>query len=401
MPRWIVPLLLLLLAACASAGGPLGARRWSGPLPRARDLDSGVAAARMAIDSAAAHGDAEALARFFEPDAVVVVGNDTLRGFAAVASYYRSARPLSIGGRIELHPDRTELCTDGAYELGGTVFLVTRNRDGTADTLQPVYAARWGLGGSGGWRISAITLRSQATARAVTAGGGCRTYLAQATFPRRRVLVTFELPMSVSSASGLRVTRQLMIDRAYVVPGPLQSQDPLIGLIGLSPKEEERGPIDAGLRFRVHGPLTAEIMASVIPNGIDVTGADFTARSYVVFKARQRAIGALIGVEWRRLRLAAGPVSVRNSGTLIERRLMPIQGAWFSQTRTDEEWHSTALGWMGMAAYTWPFSASLFAEVRASWRGTTTGFRSSSAVFPSARLNSSRYALTLVVGVAP
>jgi ketosteroid isomerase-like protein len=402
--KWIGCVVLPLFSACASTGWLLGARPVRGPLPRPADMDSGLAAARVAIDSAARRGDASALARYLTDDAVVVVGGDTLRGSPAVAAFYRSMRPRAVEGRIEFRPNRTELCTDGAMELGGTMLLVTRNSDGRADTLQPNYAVRWVRDSTGAWRIAAITLQSQAEIRAVAAGGRCQSYLGLARFPRKRLLLTIQMPFTPTQTPTLESVRDLFAARGYSIPGPRQPADELSGITGYYPADKESPPLSAGVRVRVAGPITAEVVGSVLRNRVSVTAADIPSESYVAIDARQRAIGALVGIEWRRLRLAAGPVSVRTSGSLVERTLRyftAFGGFWGGPLRTDEQWSSSAIGWMGLAAYTWPFSASLFVELRASWQAVRPHLNSSSTVFPSARLNSSGYAIALSLGVAP
>ena len=400
MRRWGGLLLLPGLAACASVGGPLGLGRGMSAVPREAEMDSAVSAARVAIDSAAGRGDVAALRRFLTPDAVVVVEKDTLHGFAEVASYYRASRPRAVGGRFEFRPNRTDLCLDGALELGGSLFLVTRNSDGTADTLQPDYAVRWVRDTARVWRIRSLKLQRQAARRAASAEG-CGTYLAQAVFARRRLLLTIEPPFEVSSAGARDATRDLMTGRGYIVPGPLQAEQIDIGMLGLDPRQDETPPVRLGLRVRVFGPFTAELLGTLLPSHVTVTGANVTGHSYVVFDAKRSMLGALAGVEWRRFRVAAGPVAIHTSGSLLERDFRSIHGAWSGLLRTDESWTSGSIGWMAVGAYTWSFTASLFAELRATWLGAKSEFRSPSTVFPSAPLDVSGYQLTLAIGFAP
>jgi ketosteroid isomerase-like protein len=368
-------------------------------VPREAEMDSAVGAARVAIDSAAGRGDVAALARFLTPDGVVVVEKDTLHGFAEVASYYRASRPRAVGGRFEFRPNRTDLCLDGALELGGSLFLVTRNSDGTADTLQPDYAVRWVRDPAGAWRVRSLKLQRQA-ARSAAFAEGCGTYLAQAAFARRRVLLTIEMPFGVASGKARDEMRGIMTGRGYVVPGPVQGGDDQIGLLDLNPRAMETASLRLGVRVRVLGPFTAELVGTLLPSQVTMTGANATGHSYVVFKSRQSSLGALAGAEWRRFRAAAGPVLIRTSGSLVERDFRSIQGGWFGFVHVDEPWSSSATGWMALGAYTWSFSSSLFAELRATWLGATSEFRSPSTVFPSARSDVSGYQLTLVVGIA-
>jgi ketosteroid isomerase-like protein len=406
--RAIGLLALAALPACASSGGLLGSRPYGGPLPPNAALHAAVNQARARFDSAAQRGDAAALARLLTDDAVVIVGRDTLRGWGAVAGYYNLSRPSAVGGTIEFRPNETVLCTDGAYEIGGSLLLVTRLRNGAADTLQPNYVVRWVVDPSGSARMLAATLQSQAIARSISAAGGCQTYLALARFPRKRFLLTLASPaIGISRTHALASLQPPFVAAGYTLPG--QHQYPVkellaIGVPVLEAKLEDQASLIGGaLRVRGPGPLTVEVTASIAPDKVTLTGYQSSTGSHVDLELSQRTLALLLGVEWRRFRAMAGPVLLRASWSLRERRLIyyPDMG-WAGAIRTDASWSSNATGLMAEAAWTWPFSSALFAEIRGSWRSAKVDFASPTTVVPSARgLDAGGYSFALALGVAP
>jgi hypothetical protein len=393
---------LPVVAACARTGGLLGPAPWPGPLPATRELHGAVAAAHARFDTLAGRGDATALATLFTPDAIVVAGPDTLRGFTAVAAYFTFSRPSATDGSIEFRPNRTDLCADGAVEIGGSLMLVTRLRSGTADTLQPAYAVRWVSGPSGPARIRYASVQPQAY-RPAPAVPRCDPYLHEAMLSRRPLRLSVYAPFSVAHWNLQGAFGSMAAGRGYAVRTYLICGGGGRCAANIQP-EASGATVAAGIRVRVAGFLSAEAYATPFPHEETIPVQNATASTLVVLRYAGRVAALLVGVEHRALRVSAGPALVFSKWSLV--------GSDAAPHAPDME-RATSLGWMAQAVYTYAIGRGWFGELGASWRAAhvettrnTFIWVPGSALPPSptwapSRLDLGGWSLGIAMGVAP
>ena len=360
--------LLPLLAAVAAATGCAPAIH-TATTPVAvmppRTIDRQVQTARMALDSAARKGDVETLSRWLAEDAILVRGADTLRGREAIARRLAAWWPQATA---ELHyaPASTEYCVDGKYEDGGEYTVHVHLSAQRADTLRGRYALLWQRSDGGVIRIRGVALAAIGKGSPPRLRGCERATLR--IFDRHRVRVMVFTPAMLANSNTAGSLQDRLSQQGYG-PGVITSGPAANPGTGIQATHSGSAPWPiVGLRLRPWGGVSIEGLLVLATRADTVTGLNSSTLSFAKATAsRSQTVAAVVGYEWRRLRLGAGPFFCEDAWSVREWQLAPdpFLGLDVSSSTPIDSWKERRVGLLLEGAYTIPVAPYAFVELRA------------------------------------
>jgi hypothetical protein len=378
----------LLLGATALAVACAPATRSSGPGPVTpvpeRAIALQVSTARLALDSATRRGDRAAMTRWLAEDAIIISGIDTLQGPEAVA------RLLSVpwpGTSEPLHfaAGNPEYCMDGAYENGSAYTIVIHGPTEKTDTVRFRYAALWRQVDS-----SRVAMRAVALAPAPHAPPklkGC-IWATPVRFDATRVRISLLTPAAFAQWNAPSSLQDAFRTRGYT---PQKQVGPTPWAI-------------VGLRWRAWSGVSIEALLPLQSEHDSVVALNVTTGSQVTTSFRRSGVvGALLGYEWRRLRLGAGPIFLKDTWSIREAEyqdLGSINGPTLVALSKLDTWTESRTGLLLEVAYTVPTTPWAFLEVRAQQWSVASRPIHGAGQYPPVPVNSSGYLFAVALGVA-
>jgi hypothetical protein len=393
---------MLLWAAILAAGCAPAMRTATTPVPLMprRTIDSQVRTARLALDSAVRKGDLESLRGWLADDAVIVTGADTLRGRDAISLRLAALWPGATA-RVTFGAGRTEYCVDGMYEDEGgyTAFIhVSVQRE---DTLHGAYALLWRRSDDGVIRIRGVSLGAFGKGASPRVRG-CELATARI-FDAHRMRVSLFIPGMPATSNTASSLTQRLVEQGYgpdvITSGPAGNPS-----TGIRPTITGAAPWPiVGLRVRPWGGLSIEGLLVLATRSDAVTGVNGRTGSVVTATAsRSQTVAAVVGYEWRRLRLGAGPFFSEDAWSVREWHIVPdpVMGWDVSSSTPIDSWKERRAGLLLEAAYTIPVAPYLFVELRGQDWSVASRMIHGAGQFAPAYVDTSGWILAVATGVA-
>jgi len=379
----------LLLGATALAAACAPAMRTSAPAPvnpiARQIIDRQALTARLAFDSAARKGDREAMRRWLAEDAIIVYREDTLRGGDAIARMLSTSWP---GASEPLHfaPGKPEACVDGTYELGTAYTIGTRRVTAGADTVRYRYGFLWRQADS-----TRVLLRAVAVAPAPDSPPelrGC-VRVTPIVFDATRLRIAVFTPAAYTWWHAASSMQDRLSERGYGTVTPDVGSTPWAMI---------------GLRLRAWRGLSIEGVLALQSARDSVAGFNGTTGSAISTSFRRSGLmGAILGYEWHRLRLGAGPVFFTDTWSIQQRLWVDLgnpNGATLTSASKLDSWTEHRTGLLLEAAYTVPIAPFAFVEARAQQWSVGSRQIHGAGFFPPVVVNTSAYTLAVSTGLA-
>jgi hypothetical protein len=212
---------------------------------------------------------------------------------------------------------------------------------------------------------------------------------------RTRVAVTVAGPASLSGQGLFATWTNVLGGRGYVRERVVQAGRELVGAT------EEHDPLVVGVRVRLRPFISAELMVSPASARVEVRAIDRVLGNVAWLWDDARWAAFLLGGEWRRVRVAAGPLVVRSQRRLMNHLLASPDGTpYVLPIHEDITWNETAVGVLTQAAFTYPVTSHLFLQADARWR-TARGHTPPLQNFAGAAFGLGGWSLGVALGVWP
>jgi len=381
-----LPRLLLGATALAAACAPATRTVGLGPVKPVpiRIIILQDSTARLALDSAARRGDRTAMARWLADDVIIVSGTDTVHGRDAAARLLSRPWP---GTSEPLHfaAGNPEYCMDGAYESGSAYSIVAHGPTEKADTVRFRYGVLWKQVDS-----SRVAMRAVAVAPAPWTPPklkGC-VLATPVRFEGTRVRISVFTPATLARWNTAASVRDQFDSRGYV---PTDQTGPTPWAV-------------VGLRLRGWKGLSLEGLMTLGSQHDSITAFNSTTGSSIASTIRRSSlVGAILGYEWHRLRLSAGPIFFTDTWSIREQLLLDWDnpnGASLAGVTKPDTWTEHRTGLLLEAAYSFPIAPYLFVEARAQQWSVRSSQIHGAGLFPPVNVNTSGYYLAVATGVA-
>jgi ketosteroid isomerase-like protein len=387
---------LALVTAPLAVGAAIATAQQPRPKPMTQDaITRAILVAKSQFDTAASKGDLDGMARWFAEDAIVIRGRDTLKGRTAVTALLRTGLPGATAARVYFQPAQTEFCTDGAYEYGGEYTIHAQRLGGITDTLRGRYALRWTQHGADAVLVQAVAV-APTHGSATPALRGC-AWATHAAFDRRRIRLSFFTPAAISTANTVSSLEGTLRDRGYGPGFTTQDTD-------FRPTRSGPTPwLIAGARVRLWRGVSVEGLFVFQPRSDSIQAYNASTGAYIqAWFKRSSAAAAVLGYEWRRLRVGVGPTFLTDAWT-IQESTFPIgarDGALPARATPEDSWTERRRGLLLEVAYTVPVTPHAFVELRAQqWSVKSTAIHPTHSL-PTAYVDTSGRLFVVTTGLA-